>query len=199
VRLGAGGRRQLDAIDTCGTQGVGSGPQRRTRGDDIVDHQNRQPVPRLPGPEYGTSETLGAGLAGLGRAVGAVQQPAARNTELASDGAGDRLGLVVTAPTNPACAGGCPGDEIDVCELQATHHVSGQHGGGRPPMAELERDDQLPRRALEREGGAYAIGAARRENRGERETAAVAQHIAGATACGTTSGEQHGAISTRRV
>ena len=197
--LGAGGSRQLDTIHTSGTQGIGSGSQRRTRGDDVVDHQHRKTVPRPPGPKCGTGETLGTGLAGLGRAMGTVQQPTARYAELASDSAGDRLGLVVAASTNPAGAGGRPGDEIDVCELQPAHHVSGQHAGSRSPMAELERDYQLPRCALEREGGTDAIRAGRRVNRGEREAAAVAQHIPGATACGTTSGEQHGAISTRGV
>ncbi len=197
--LGAGRSGQLDSIHTGGTQCVGGGSQRRASGDDIVDHQDRQTVPGLTGAKCGTDETLGTGFAGLWRAMGAVQEPAARNTELAGNGAGYRLGLVVAASPDPAGTGWRPRDEIDVRELQPTHHVSGQHAGGGPPMPKLERDDQLTRRALERERGADAIRAAQRMNRRERETATVAQDLTVTAAGGTTSGEQHGAITTRRV
>jgi hypothetical protein len=197
--LGAGHSGQLDTIHTGGPKSVGRGSQRRTRGDDIVDHEDRQTVPRLPGAKCRTDEALGAGFAGLWRAMGAVQEPAARNTELAGHRAGYRLGLVVAASPDPAGAGRRPRDEIDVGELQPTHHVSGQHAGGRPPMTKLERDYQLPGCALERERGADAIRAAQRMNRREREAAPLAQDLTVTAAGGTTSGEQHGAITTRRV
>ncbi len=197
--LSAGRGGQLDVVDTCRMQGVGSCSQRRTRGDDVIDDQDRETVARLPGTKCRTDETLGAGLAGLRTAVCTVQETPARNAELTGHGARDCLCLVVPAPPHPASAGGCPGHHIHICEFQPTDHVCGQHAGGRTPVPELERDYQLPGCSLERERGANALGAAQRTNGREGEPARVAQGLAGAATGCATSGEQHGVINTRRV
>jgi hypothetical protein len=66
-------------------------------------------------------------------------------------------------------------------------------------VTELERNDQLTRYAIERERGRDAVGTSHRCDRGKREPAAVAQHIANTPAGTAATGKQHGGINTRGV
>jgi hypothetical protein len=163
--LGAGSGGQLNVVDTGRTQGIAGSSQGRARGDDIVDDQDRQAMPRLAGAKCRTDQPLGAGLPGLRSAVRSVQQPPAGHPELTGNGAGYCLCLVVATVLHPASAGRCPGDDIDIRELEPADHVYGQQARRRTSVTELERDYQLPRRSLERERSANTLGTAQRTNR----------------------------------
>ena len=125
-QLGAGCGSKPDVVDTCLVQGCGRSSQCRAGGDDIVDDQHRQAVPRTPRPERWTNEAVGSRFSSLWRTVGPIQQATAGNSQLASNGLGDRLGLVVAASTDPAGAGRRPCDHVDIVEAQAVDHVGGQ-------------------------------------------------------------------------
>ncbi len=161
-QLGAGCGGELDLGDTCRVQGFGRGSQCRAGRDDIVDEQHHETAARTPSPERWTDETVGARFSGLRRTVGPIQEPATGNAQLAGNGLGDRLGLVVAAPAHPTGAGGRPGDHIDVVEAQSSDHVRGKDTRGGSPVTELERDDQLPRHSLERKCGRDAIATTHR-------------------------------------
>lgn len=197
LRAGSGG--QLDMANACGVQSFGRCSQRRTGRDDVVDDQHHQTEARTPRPERRANETVGTRFAGLWLAMGPVQQPAARNTQLAGNGLGDRFSLVITASSHPAGTRRRPGDHIDVVEAQSAHHVHGKDTGRGSAVTELEGDDQLPCHTLEREGGGDAVGAAHRLSGGKSETAAVAEHAPEAPAGIAPAGKEHGAINTRGV
>ena len=98
------------------------------------------------------------GLSCLWRTVGPIQQSAAGNSQLASNGLGDGLGLVVATSTNPAGAGRCPRDHVDVVEAKTIDHVRGKDARSGSAMTELESDDQLTGDALERNAAAMPSG-----------------------------------------
>jgi hypothetical protein len=159
AQLGAGGGDQLDMRNAGRPQRLRCTTQRGTGGDDVVDDEHSEATPRLPSPERRARQASGSRLAGLGTAVRPIQQPPAGNTELTSDGAGNGLGLVVTASAHATGAGGRPGDDIDVFESQSANHLCCEHPGCGLAVAELQRDDQLPWHPLEGKRGAYACRA----------------------------------------
>jgi hypothetical protein len=110
----------------------------------------------------------------LRRTVGPIQESTARNTQLTSNGLSDRLGLVVTASANPTGARGRPGDDVDVVEAEARHHVRCKDTRRGSTVTELERNDQLTRHVVERERGRDSIGTAHRCDRRKSEPASVA-------------------------
>ena len=198
-KLGAGCSGELDLGDTCRVQGLGRSSQCRTGRDDIVDEQHHEAAPRTPCPERRTNETVGARFAGLRCTVGPIQQPAAGNTQLASDGLGDRLGLVVAASAYATGARGRPRDHVDVVEAQPADHVRSEDARSGSTVTELEGNDQLSRHPFERKCGRDAIGTAHWADRSERKSAAMAQCLANTPTGSATAGKQHGGINTRRV
>jgi hypothetical protein len=167
AQLGAGGGDEFDMCNAGRSQRLRRGTQRGTGSDDIVDHEYSKATSRLAGSERRARQAIGSRFAGLGTSVGPVQQPPAGNTELASDGAGNGLGLVVAAPADATGAGGRPGDDIDVFEPQSANHLCREHPGCRLAVAELQRHDQLSWHPFEGKCRAYACGAMQWTDRGQ--------------------------------
>jgi hypothetical protein len=198
-QLCAGSGGELDPVDTGRVQGFGRGPQGRAGRDDIVDKQHGEAATRTPRPEGRANETIGARFAGLRRTVGPIQEPPARNTQLACNGLGNRLCLVVAASADPTGTRGRPRDHVDVVEAEPSDHVRRKDARRGSMVTELEGDDQLTRHAVERERGRDAVGTAHRCDRRKSEPAAVAQSIANTPAGTAPTGKQHGGINTRGV
>ena len=173
--------------------------QRGAGGHDIVDEQHPQVRTVGARPKRRALQPLGASVSGLSSAVGAVEQPPTRYTELDSDRPGEQLCLVVPTRAGASTAGGCPCDHVDFADSQTAHHQPRQLSGHLAAIAVLEAMNDLARHALERQRSHDARLADLGRCTGERETAAVTEGGAGLITTGAKGGEDHGAISTRSV
>jgi hypothetical protein len=189
----------LHVSDAGGNERGACGEERGAGGDHVVDHEHPQAAVRGAGAEPRPVQTLRAGVAGLGRAVRAVEQAPARHAQLACDGAGEQLGLVEPAGAGASRTGGRPGDDVDRGHRDPTHEELGKLLGRGASVAVLEAEHHLPGDAVERERGGDATIAHLGRCAGEGEAAAMTQSGAGLVATGTRGGEEHGAITTRRV
>ena len=144
-------------------------------------------------------QTLGAGVARLGSAMAAVQQPPARHTQLGRNSSGQQLGLVVAALACPSRAGGRPGDDIDLADPNPAHHQPGQLASHGAPVAILQPVHHLTGNPLERQGRGDARVADPGGCAGQGEATTVAESGPGLVAPGAERGEEHGGIGTRRV
>lgn len=136
-------------LDPRAAQCIGGSGEGGPRGDHVVDQQHPQPATRWPPPITGAVETLLPGTAGLGLAVGAVQQPAARHAEVASHRPSQQLCLVETATTFPHTTGGCPCHDVDQTGAPGTHELCGQRTGHIAVVAVLQAQQHLTRHPLE--------------------------------------------------
>jgi hypothetical protein len=148
-------------------------------------------------------QPLGPGAAGLLGAVGAVQQAPAGHAQLAGDGPGQQLGLVVPPAAHAGRPGGRPGDDVHTAGLEAGHDQLGQVWCGAAAIAVLQTEDDLARQPFERQRGTNPAVAELGGRTGEGEPAATAQHLPGLVAAGADGREQgaehHGVSGTRRV
>ncbi|MEI6402389.1 MAG: hypothetical protein WCP59_09400, partial [Actinomycetota bacterium] len=87
--------------------------QRGTGGDHVVDEQHLQWPHRAARPELRAIEAFGAATPGLRCAVGAVEQAATRQPQLARHRTCEQFGLVEPTVSLAGPAGGRPGDDID--------------------------------------------------------------------------------------
>ena len=124
-----------------------------------------RPATPARGDEGGRAgQALGPAPSGLrAGAVGAAQQAAGGHAELAGDGPGQHLGLVVAAGPAPRRCRGRPRHHVDLAGADEPGHGRPERAGGRAPVAVLERVHEAPAVAAVGEDGGVGPGAGRRE------------------------------------
>ena len=182
-----------DGADTGALQCRARRDEGGTGGDHVVDEQYPQRVAPRSRQSARTKrhavQPLGTVVTGLLLAMAAVQQTATRNAELATDGASQQFGLVVTTSACTCPAGGRPGHDIDRTDAQATDHEMRQLAGDTAAIAELETVQHLAGHAIERKRSEHAIGTDLRGSAGQRKPTAATKRGASLVATGAASGE----------
>ena len=129
-RCGRG--RERPNTNVCRTgqpQRMSGGTQRRSGGDDIVDHQNVECLLHGSRPKNRTLQTVAARTTGLSETAFAFEKSPTGHSESASHDAGQQFALVVTACSRTTSRRGRPGDHVDRGRRRITPNVGHQTFG----------------------------------------------------------------------